>query len=132
MSDQNNERLLRGPKGDQGAQGHQGTPGMSRGARLGFVYLAVVTLVLAAANLLFTSQEVTQVRGAVLAECRFNADLGSAPVAVNPKTGKASLLGVSIVSDARVAWQQLGCTGRLMPPQPSFVRWAKAYHLPVS
>ena len=129
MSDERNERLLRGPKGDTGAQG---APGMSRGARLGFVYLSVIMLLLTAANLLFTSIQVGNANARTRALCHFDADLGSAPVALNPKTGKAPLLGVSIVSDARVAWHQTGCTGHLDGPDPSFTRWATAYHLPVN
>lgn len=41
-----------GPKGDQGAQGARGKqgPGMSRAVRLGFVYLSIVTLLLAGAS----------------------------------------------------------------------------------
>jgi hypothetical protein len=118
--------LARGPKGDPGE------PGMTRGARLGFVYLSTVMLLLAAANLVFTSIQVGAANTKVQVQCRFDADLGSAPVAVNPKTGKASLLGVTIVSDGRVAWRQLGCAGHLAPPAPSFTHWARYYKLPIN
>lgn len=97
-----------------------------------YAVLAVIVFLLAGANLLFTARDVNQLRGAVLASCHFNADLGTVPVSVNPKTGQASLLGVSIVSDARVAWHRLGCDGRLAAPAPSFVRWARFYKLPLN
>src|SRR5258706_11780239 len=58
-----------------------------------------------------------------LSHCKFDADIGGAPIAVNPATRKPSLLGVTIVSDARVAWHGLGCPGKLAPPSRSFARW---------
>jgi len=121
------ERLPRGPRGERG---EQGTPGMSRGARRGFVYLSVLMLVLTAANLVWTSRETGAANSKTQALCRFDADLGGAPVGTDPKTGKASLLGVSIVSDARVAWRQTGCAGQLPAPSPSFRQWAAYYRLP--
>jgi hypothetical protein len=124
------ERLPRGPKGERGEQGLPGMPGMTRGARRGFVYLSVLMLLLAAANLVFTSRQTGASDARARAQCRFDADLGGAPVAVVPKTGKPSQLGVTIVSDARVAWHQAGCTGQLPGPSPSFRQWAAYYHLP--
>lgn len=121
------ERLPRGPKGERG---EQGLPGMSRGARLGFVYLSVLMLLLAGANLLWTSLQTGAANAKTQAQCRFDADLGSAPVAVDPKTGKPSLLAVTVVSDARTAWHQTGCPGQLDAPSPSFRRWAAYYRLP--
>lgn len=97
-----------------------------------FVSLAALVLLLAGANLLFTAREVNQVRGTVLASCGFAADLGGAPLSVNPKTGQASRLGVQIVSDSRVQWHGLGCPGVLPPPAPTFMKWARYYHLPVN
>jgi hypothetical protein len=120
--------LARGPKGEQGDRGE----GMTRGARRAAAYLAVLLLVIGAASLLFTVREIGQLRAAVLSECAFAADLAGAPVSVAPATGKAAKLGVSIVADSRVQWRGLGCPGRLAPPAPSFVRWARYYHLPSS
>ena len=124
MNGEADERLPRGPKGDRGE------PGMSRGVRRAFTYLLVLTLVLAAANLLWTSRQVGAANAKAQAQCQFDADLGAAPVSTDPKTGKASLLGVSIVSDARVAWHQSGCAGQLPAPSPSFRQWAAYYRLP--
>ncbi len=104
--------------------------GMTAGARQAVVFLFVLAFVIGAANLLWTSRQTGSLRSAVMASCKFDADLGAAPVAVSPATGKASLLGVTIVSDARVAWRGLGCPGPLAPPAPSFIRWARYYHLP--
>jgi hypothetical protein len=128
MSSEANERLLRGPKGEQG---ERGIPGMPRAARRGFVYLAVLTLLLAAFNLLWTSRQVGAASAKTQAQCRFDADIGTAPVALNPKTGQPSLLGVTIVSDARIAWHQTACPGQLPSPSPSFRRWAVYFRLPV-
>lgn len=103
---------------------------MTAGARRAVIYLFVLTLLLFGANLLYTTRLVGDSRTQQHAECKFDGDLGTAPVAVAPATGKPSLLGVTIVSDARVAWRQHGCPGTQPAADPSFVRWAKAYHLP--
>lgn len=127
MSGEPSERPARGPQGDRGPKGE---PGMSRGARLGFTYLSVLMLALAAANLLWTSRQVGVLNAKTSAQCQFDADLGGAPVTVSPRTGRPAVLAVSIVSDARVAWRQTGCPGALPPPDPSFLRWAAFYRLP--
>jgi hypothetical protein len=103
---------------------------MGRDVRRAVVFLFAVALILAAASLLFTSREVGSLRKAVLAQCKFDRDVGSVPVSVNPATHAASKLGVSLIADARQGWHGLGCPGVLPPPQPSFVRWARHYHLP--
>jgi hypothetical protein len=126
VSSEADERLPRGPKGERG---EQGLPGMTRGARLGFVYLSVLMLLLAAANLLWTSLQTGEANKKTQAQCRFDADLGGAPVTADPKTGKPSLLAVTIISDARTAWHQTGCAGQLDAPSPSFARWAAYYRL---
>lgn len=101
------------------------------GAKRAVVTLFLLMLAVGAANLFFTSSEVSSLRAAVLASCAFAADLGSAPVTAAPGT-KASELGVSIVADSRAQWRQLGCPGHLAPPSPSFTHWARIYHLPGS
>jgi len=55
------ERLPVGPKGDKGGRGE----GMTRGARHAVIFLFALTLILGAANLVFTSQEVSSVATAV-------------------------------------------------------------------
>lgn len=102
---------------------------MTGRTRLAVVFLFAVAVILAAANLLWTSHQVNHLRAAVQTQCKFDADIGSAPIKTLPHT-KPSLLGVTIVSDSRVAWHGLGCPGALAPAAPSFTRWAKAYHLP--
>jgi hypothetical protein len=132
MSDENSERFvnLRGPKGEQGDEGAPGPPGMTPGARRGFVYLSLLMLLLSAANLLYTARQTGAADSRSRAQCGFDTDLGSAPVALS-LTGKASQLAVTIVSDARIAWHQAGCDGHLPGPSPSFRHWAVYYHLPV-
>lgn len=65
----------------------------------------------------------------IAASCHAWADIGAAPLTTGA-SGRASLLGTSIISDARQAWYGQACPGSLPPPQPSFVRWAKFYGLP--
>jgi hypothetical protein len=103
---------------------------ITAGAVRAVLTLFLITLALFGVSLLFTARAVNSVRQQARAECRFDADLGGAPVAASPATGKPSLLGVTIVSDARVAWRQLGCTGRLPAADPSFIKWARYYRLP--
>ena len=110
------ERLPAGPRGLSRLQGRA------------VVVLFLISALVGTGDLYWTAHEVNQVRDAVLASCAFADDVGSAPVAVAPG-GKASELGVSIVADSRAQWRRLGCPGHLAPPQPSFVRWARYYHL---
>ncbi len=76
------------------------------------------------------AQQVRALQRAVTSSCKFNADLAGLPITVSPATGKATLLGVQIVSDARATWRGLGCPGMLPPPSPSFAKWARYYRLP--
>jgi hypothetical protein len=71
-------------------------------------------------------------RHEVLTSCFQAHDLAPAPVGINPQTHKASILGVRIVADARDQFVKLGCPGRLSAPDPSFVRWAHYYRVPVA
>lgn len=105
---------------------------MTRGARRAIVVLFGLVVLLAGLNLRFTVSQVSAVHSALVASCKFDSDLGTAPVTVVPPAKKAGLLGVTIISDARVAWHGLGCPGKLAPPGAGFVKWARYYHLPVS
>ncbi len=102
---------------------------MTHGARRAVAVLAVLMLTLGAGDLFFTASEVKSLRAAVLASCAFAADLGGAPFPAAPRPSK---LGVTIVADSRAQWRHLGCPGKLAPPAPSFVTWARFYHLPDS
>jgi hypothetical protein len=103
---------------------------MTRGAARAFVALSAVTMFLALTGFLWTAAAVNAANARARAQCHFDAHLGGAPLTVNPKTGKAALLGVQIISDARVAFRQAGCEGRLPPADPSFLHWAAYYKLP--
>lgn len=105
-------------------------PGITSGAVHAVTFLFLFATALAVANLLFTAREVTSIRRTVGAECHFFADLSSAPLTVNPVTGRPAALGVEVISDARQAWRGLHCGGALPPPSQSFLRWARYYHLP--
>lgn len=129
MSSEKNERLVRGPQGERGEQGLPG-PGMTAGARRAVAYLLVLMLLLDAAILVWASRQADDASAQARAQCQFDADLGGAPVTADPKTGKPSLLAVTVVSDARTAWHQAGCSGQLPGPSPSFRRWAAWYRLP--
>ena len=123
---------------------HLGLGGMTPGAGRGLLYIVILTVALYGGSYYQSTRAVDSVRhqqvklaAALEAEhqrtlerCHQDADIGSAPIAVNPATGKASKLGVSIVADARTEWHGIGCPGHLAPPTRSFVHWAKAYKLP--
>jgi len=102
----------------------------TRSARLAAAGLLILTLLVGAGNLWASWDETRSVQHAAASSCRFFADLAPLPITTSPATGKASLLGVKIVSDSRLAWRGLGCPGSLPPPAPSFAQWAKYYRLP--
>jgi hypothetical protein len=103
---------------------------ITRGARRAALGLIALTLLVGGGNLWASWDEARGVQHAAASSCRFFADLAGVPITVVPATGKASMLGVQIVSDSRVAWRGLGCPGTLPPPSPSFALWAKFYGLP--
>ena len=96
----------------------------------GMAGLVALTLVVGGGNLWASWTEGQGVQHSSASACRFFADLAGLPVTVTPTTKKASLLGVQIVADSRLAWRGLGCPGTLAPPAPSFEQWARYYHLP--
>jgi len=102
---------------------------MSDTSRRAVVALFVLSLLIGGLNFFWTSRQVNEATTRARALCRFDADLGAAPLTV-PAGAKASRFGVLIISDARTAWHRAGCPGRLAPPAPSFIRWARFYHLP--
>lgn len=103
---------------------------ITRGARRAAIGLLILTLLVGAGNLWASWNEERGTRHAAASSCRFFSDLAGVPVTVAPGTAKASILGVQIISDSRLAWHGLGCPGVLPPPAPSFVRWAQYYRLP--
>lgn len=98
---------------------------MSPGAKVSVVVMFSLMLALAAANLLFTSSQVGQLRAQQLAGCAFAAHLGSAALPDRPRPGK---LGVQLVTDSRAQWRALHCPGAL-PVPPGLAKWAAFYHL---
>lgn len=105
---------------------------MTPGARHAIAVLLVIGIAYAAATLFVGSATVNRLQREVHAQCKFDRDLGTVPVTVSPATHTASKLGVTIVSDARQGWRGLACPGMLPPPKPSFVKWARFYHLPAN
>lgn len=103
---------------------------MTGGAKRGLLYLVVIGLLLDGGEFYLFARSVSTLADQQHAQCRFYDDLGSAPV--TEVNGKASLLGVEIVSDARVSWHHLGCPGVQQPPDPLFLKWAKHYNLPAN
>jgi hypothetical protein len=103
---------------------------MTQGALRAAVILLVVSAVFTGATLLVTARQIRTLHMEISSQCKFDSDLGAAPITVNPATHKASLLGVSIVADSRLAWRGLRCPGTLPPPDPSFVKWARYWKLP--
>jgi len=70
-------------------------------------------------------------RKQITGDCGFYRDLSGLPVQ-NAANGHPSELGVKIISDSRAAWTGHGCPGKLPPPDPTFVRGAGYYRLPVN
>lgn len=103
---------------------------MTQGARRAVVGLTAFMLLFGAVVTLYTAVNTRRLTREVQSQCRFDADLSGVPVTLNPATHQASLLGVKIVSDSRVAWRVAGCPGTLPPASRSFTRWARFYHLP--
>jgi hypothetical protein len=107
--------------------------------------LFVVGIAIGAANLLFTSSQVHQVKKnsdglekalaleqkQIRADCGFYLHLSGLPVTDPPGPGDPSRLGVQIISDSRASFTGHGCPGHLPAPDASFVKWAGFYHLPV-
>jgi hypothetical protein len=113
-------------------------PGITRGSLYSVIVLFIAMIVLTGASYALESNTISRIQrntasidAKTRAWCQFGADLAGAPVAVNPATGKPSILGVKIISDSRMAWAALDCPGHLAAPAPSFVKWARYYHLPV-
>ena len=102
---------------------------MSDASRRAVVALFILALLIGGLNFFWTSRQVNEATTRARALCQFDADLGAVPLTV-PAGAKASRFGVLIISDARTAWHRAGCPGRLAPPAPSFVKWARFYHLP--
>jgi len=102
---------------------------ISRGAARAVVFLFMLAMLIGAFNFFWTSRVVNAANARARALCQFDADLGTVPLTI-PKGARASRFGVLIISDARTAWHRTGCPGRLGPPDPSFVKWARYYHLP--
>lgn len=96
-----------------------------------FLFLLVLGIAVNAGAYFLSARSVAGLRVQQHAQCKFDSDLGGAPVAAMPG-GKPPLLGIEIVSDARVAWREAGCPGRLAPAAPSFTRWARYYHQPLN
>ena len=64
--------------------------------------------------------------------CDFFRDLSGLPVTVPPGEKVPSRLGVSLISDSRKSWTTFNCPGSLGKPDPSLVKWAGYYNIPVN
>lgn len=96
-----------------------------------FVLLFVIDFALTSAALVFLANQVNSVRRTDASSCSFYRDLSDAPVTSQNGT-IPSKLGVTIVSDARLAFIGRKC-GELLPaPGAGFVHWAEYYKLPVT
>lgn len=102
---------------------------MTGGARKGLLYIVGLGILSNVGVYYLSARSVNDLAVQQHAQCKFYDDLGGAPVVV-PAGGKPGILGVEIVSDARVAWHQLGCPGMQQPAEPSFLQWAAYYKLP--
>lgn len=105
---------------------------MTGGAKRGLVYLIGLCLLSNLGVYILAARSIHNLAVQQHAQCKFYDDLGTAPIASVGPGGKASILGVQIVSDARVAWHEGGCPGVQQAPDPTFLKWAAYYHLPVN
>ena len=117
------------------------------------VILFAVTIILLAASFLFQNGQVHQLQAttaqaqrntealakanAVLkkqiqADCGWYRDVSGLPVAPPPMGGRPSIVLPRLISDSRAAWHGHGCPGQIPPADPSFVKWAAFYRLPVN
>ncbi|HEX7995896.1 MAG TPA: hypothetical protein VF506_18405 [Streptosporangiaceae bacterium] len=98
-------------------------------------YIDALTLLFIAALIVIGTRAYDTLQTRQLTQCQFNRDLGNlakVKVALNPKTHKASKVGIAIVADSRAAFRGLGCRGELDKPGPSFIHWARIYKLPAN
>lgn len=96
-------------------------------------FIIAVMLAVGAANAVLTARSVGSLRNQQLTICNEQADLGNLAtikVQLNPKTHKASPVGIAIIADSRAAVRGLGCPVHLKKPGPSFVHWAHVFGLP--
>jgi len=100
------------------------------GARRASAVLSVIMLLFAGIIILYTARTTQRLHQQVQSNCQFDSDIGGAPITVVSPARRPSLLGVKIVSDSRVAFHIAACPGSLAPAAPSFIRWARYYHLP--
>jgi len=64
--------------------------------------------------------------------CDFFGDLASLPITTPEGISKPSRFGVQLVSDSRKSWHTFNCTGPEHKPDPTFVRWARYYKVPIN
>lgn len=102
---------------------------MTGGAKKGLLYIVGLGILSNVGVYYLSARSVNDLAVQQHAQCKFYDDLGGAPVVAAPGV-KPSILGVKIVSDARVAWYQLGCPGMQQPAAASFMQWAAYYKLP--
>lgn len=126
------------PKRQPGPEGHRTVYQAIRGNRRSLELTALI-IVLFLINLLWnshTAQQVQDHEDAIVAKaCDFWYPLTNLPVTVIPPSRKASQVSVHIISGARESYAgQCSDHGLppLPPPDPSFTRWARFYHVPVT
>lgn len=65
------------------------------------------------------------------ASCQVWRTLAPLPVSVNPQTGQPTRLSVSIIASARQAYAGQHC-GNLPSADPTVVKWARVFHIPLA
>lgn len=95
-----------------------------------FIYQVSLILAIATAALLIGARAINNEHSQLLLHCNFDRDISGVAVVASPN-GKASELGVKLVSDSRGEFLGLGCPGDLHNASKSFRHWAAFYDLPV-
>ena len=70
------------------------------------------------------ARDTETIRRAQLSACQFNRDL-------SPLAGLQSKALILLISDSRRSFLTRRCPGTLPSPDPTYVQWARFYHVPV-
>lgn len=94
------------------------------------IALIVIAMALGAIVITHQQDQIRALRKQLAAGCSFFSDLAEAPLVATPPATQPSQLGVTIIVDARMTAQGLGCAN-LGAPSASLKKWATYYHIPL-
>lgn len=92
--------------------------------------LTGLILILFLINLFWSSHNASIQSGQISAACNFWRPLAPLPVTVVKGTAKPTRVSVTLIAGARDAYARQ-CPGKIPPADPSLVKWAAYYHVPL-